>query len=77
LAVTFVKAPLAASLILELATRKRLVLVEERSVPLSGEQKHVPGLDLRGVRLGAMLLVAGDTIGSHLPSRQHPDRGLR
>jgi hypothetical protein len=25
------------------------VLVEERSVPLSGEQKHVPGLDLRGM----------------------------
>jgi hypothetical protein len=29
-------------LILELASGKRLVLVEERSVPRSGEQKHVP-----------------------------------
>jgi hypothetical protein len=67
----------SVDLILELASGKRLVLVEECSVPLSGEQKHVPALDLRGIRLGAIRLVAGDAIASHLKARQHPDRRLR
>jgi hypothetical protein len=55
-------------LILELASGKRLVLVEECSVPLSDKWKHVPGLDLRGYGW-ARSCFAGDTIGSHLSTQ--------
>jgi hypothetical protein len=48
----------------------------ERSVPLSGEQRHVPGLDLRGIRLGAMLLVAGHPVCGDVPARKHADPRL-
>jgi len=36
----------------------------------------VPGLDLRGIRLGAMLLVAGHPVCGDVPARKHADPRL-